>query len=225
VVVGYRTYLDQVKPLLAGQKIESSGMTREIERAERAMELALAGETVALVSGGDPGVYAMAGVAFEVARARGLDLGPASGQLDIQVIPGVPAVTAAAARLGSPLMHDFACVSLSDRLTPWEVIERRLDAAAAADFVIALYNPKSKGRPWQFEAACRIVARHRDPGTPVGVVRGAMRDQESIQITTLADAPRAEVDMATSVIIGNSHTFTYQGRMVTPRGYTEKYDL
>lgn len=225
VVIGYKTYVEQVKPLLSDQQVESSGMTREIERAERAVTLALEGRTVALVSGGDPGVYAMAGVVFELVRAREIPLGENPGQLSIEVVPGVPALAAAASLLGAPLTHDFACISLSDRLTPWEVIEKRLDAAALTDFVIVIYNPKSKGRPWQFERAVDIIARHRSSETPVGIVGRARRPGESISTKNLADAASAEVDMQTVVIIGNSQSFIYQGRMITPRGYGDKYDL
>ncbi len=221
VVLGYRTYLEQARPWLEGKEMISSGMTRELDRAARALELAGRGRVVALVSGGDPGIYAMAAVVFELARDRGLPLGP--GGLAVSVVPGVPAVAAAAALLGAPLSHDFACVSLSDRLTPWELIQRRLEAAAAADFVLALYNPKSKGRPWQYGRALEIVSGHRQPDTPVGIVSRAGRAGQEINLTDLARAPGAPVDMQTMVIIGNSQSFCFQGHMVTPRGYLGKY--
>jgi precorrin-3B C17-methyltransferase len=223
VVLGYRTYVELAGDLLAGKEVVSSGMTRELDRAGKALELAQAGKKVALISSGDPGVYAMAAVVFELAAAQGISLaGPPQG-LTVEIDPGVPAVTAAASLLGAPLSHDFACISLSDRLTPWEIITRRLDLAAEADFVIALYNPKSKGRPWQFAEALSLVGRHRRPETPVGVVSGAMRPNQRVRIVRLAEAAQAEVDMQTLVIIGNSRSFQYDGRMVTPRGYMDKY--
>lgn len=221
MVLGYKAYVEQAAPWLSGQEVLASGMTKELERAALAVDKARAGQVVALISGGDPGIYAMAAVVFELARARGLGLG--QGGLAIQVVPGVPAVAAAAALLGAPLSHDFACISLSDRLTPWELIERRLDLTARADLVIALYNPKSKGRDWQYGRALELLSRHREPATPVGVVSRAQRPGQAVLLTSLAEAPQAPVDMQTIVIIGNSQSFTYQGRMVTPRGYVAKY--
>jgi precorrin-3B C17-methyltransferase len=223
VVVGYKSYIAQAEPWLAGKEVLSSGMTRELERAEKALDLALAGRKVALVSGGDPGVYGMAPVVFELAHARGLALGQPPAGLMVQVVPGVPAVTAAASLLGAPLSHDFACVSLSDRLTPWELIAKRLDLAAQADFVIALYNPKSKGRDWQYAQALEIVGRWRAATTPVGVVTAALRQDQGVVLTTLAEAAAAEVGMQTIVVIGNTQSFAWSGRMVTPRGYMRKY--
>lgn len=198
-------------------------MTQELDRAGAALDLALAGERVAIVSGGDPGIYAMAGVVFELARARALSFGAGPDQLQIEVVPGIPALAAAAALLGAPLTHDFACISLSDRLTPWEVIAKRLALAAQADLVIVLYNPKSRGRHWQYGQACQILKQVHSPDTPVGLVTNAGRDGEKIVLTTLGPAETADVDMHTIAIIGNSQTFLYQGRMVTPRGYMNKY--
>lgn len=223
VVVGYKSYIAQAEPWLAGKEVLSSGMTRELERAELALDLALAGRKVALVSGGDPGVYGMAPVVFELAHARGLALGQPPSGVRVEVVPGVPAVTAAASLLGAPLSHDFACVSLSDRLTPWDLIAKRLDLAAQADFVIALYNPKSKGRDWQYAQALAIAGRWRTVNTPVGVVTAALRQEQGVVLTTLAQAATAEVGMQTIVVIGNSQSFAWSGRMVTPRGYMRKY--
>ena len=225
VILGYKTYVDHVRPWLKGKEITASGMTKEIDRASEAIDLALSGKRAALVSGGDPGVYAMAGVVFEVARGRNLPLGEGPGELKIQVIPGIPALAAAASLLGAPLTHDFACISLSDRLTPWDLITKRLDLAAQADFVIVLYNPKSKGRDWQFDEALKIIGQSRPPETPVGVVTKAMREGETVRLTTLGEAAQAPVDMQTIVIIGNTQSFVYNGRMVTPRGYLDKYGL
>ncbi len=221
VAVGYKVYLAQAQSWLAGKRTICRGMTRELERAELALELALAGQRVAVVSGGDPGVYAMAAVVFELARSREIALGPEG--LAVEVIPGVPAVTAAAALLGAPLSHDFACISLSDRLTPWEEIERRLELAARAELVIALYNPRSRGRPWQYGRALEVIGRHRAGGTPVGVVWRAGREGQRVEVTTLARAGGVEVDMQSLAIVGNSRSFTWSGFMVTPRGYLDKY--
>lgn len=222
IVVGYRTYLDLVPPaLLAGKEVISSEMTKEVDRCRRVWELAEAGRRVALVSGGDPGIYAMAGLVFEMGRERAL----AGNEVKIEVVPGIAALNACAARLGAPLMHDFAVISLSDLLTPWEVIEKRLAAAAAADFVIVLYNPRSKRRTSQIERAREIILAHRDPETPAGIVTAASRENEKVVITTLAALPAAEINMQSCVIIGNSHTFVWEQFMVTPRGYAGKYEL
>jgi adenosylcobyric acid synthase len=213
VVVGYKTYLDLISPLLAGKEVVSSGMLKEVERCNQALAIASQGKSVALVSSGDAGVYGMAGLALEL--AENLPAPP-----EIVIIPGVSAVQAAAAVLGAPLMHDFAVISLSDLLTPWPVIVKRLQSAAAADFVVALYNPKSKGRTAQIAAARDIMLAGRPAGTPVGIVRNACREGETLVVTTLAEMLDFEIDMFSIVIIGNSATFVDQkGRMVTPRGY------
>lgn len=191
---------------------------KEVDRCRQALELAAAGRKVALVSGGDPGIYAMAGLVFEMAREQGR-------LVDIEVIPGIAAVNACAARLGAPLMHDFAAISLSDLLTPWELIEKRLAAAASADFVIAIYNPRSKRRTEQIHRAREILLSHRAPDTPVGIVTGANRENERIELTTLAHMLHCRFDMQSTLIIGNSQTFVWHDRMITPRGYKEKYDL
>jgi precorrin-3B C17-methyltransferase len=219
VIVGYAPYLNLIEGLIVGKTREATGMTQEVERAARAIELARQGRTIAVVSGGDPGIYAMAGLVLDLLRkgARGRRPGPV-----IEVIPGVSALNACAARLGAPLMHDFAAVSLSDRLTPWETIEGRLNAAAVADFVIALYNPKSRGRPTHIRKARQIIMRHRAPETPVGIVRGAMRADEVVILTDLAHMPFDEIDMQTTVIVGNSKTFVWEHLMITPRGYEGK---
>jgi precorrin-3B C17-methyltransferase len=222
-VIGYKTYIDLIRPLISDKEVASSGMTRELDRAGQALDLAMTGKRVALVSGGDPGIYAMAGVLFELVRARNINLGTDEGQLLIEVVPGIPALAAAAAILGAPLTHDFASISLSDRLTPWETIEKRLDLAAQADFVIVLYNPKSKGRDWQFARALEIVRKRREPNTPVGLVTRAMREGQRMRLYELSRAAQAEVDMQSIVIIGNSNTYIYQDRMITPRGYLDKY--
>ena len=229
-VAGYTTYIDLIRPLIRGKQIVSTAMQKEVDRVSAALELALSGKSCAVVSSGDPGVYAMAGLVLEMCREReiavtGSDRQADADRLYIEVIPGIPALCSGASLLGAPLTHDFAAVSLSDLLTPWEAIEARLDAAARADFVIVLYNPKSRRRADHLDRAAQIILAHRDPGTPVGVVTGAMRDNQRVTVTTLGDLHRADVDMQTTVFVGNSNTFTHDGFMVTPRGYAKKYRI
>ncbi|HTR44961.1 MAG TPA: precorrin-3B C(17)-methyltransferase, partial [Thermodesulfovibrionales bacterium] len=200
VIVGYGTYLRLIPELLGGKEVHSTGMTKETERCRKAVELALSGRTVAVISGGDPGIYAMAGLVFELLRTHDTGGSPLP---EVEVVPGISALNACAARLGAPLMHDFACISLSDRLTPWELIVRRLDAAAMADFVIVLYNPKSMGRPDHIRVARDIVLKHRTHDTAVGIVKGAMREEEQVTLTTLEKMLDCDIDMQTTVIIGN----------------------
>ncbi len=219
VVVGYRTYLDLVRDILSpDQEVLSSAMMQEIDRCRKALDLAEGGKTVALVCGGDPGIYAMAGLVYELAFGNG------SG-VDIDIIPGIAALNSCAAILGAPLMHDFAAISLSDLMTPWEVIEKRLAAAAMADFVTVVYNPRSKKRTTQIVRAREIMLEHRDPATPVGIVSGATRPHECVRLASLASMLEHEINMQTTIIIGNSATFVRNGRMVTPRGYGDKYGL
>ncbi|MHB1015606.1 MAG: precorrin-3B C(17)-methyltransferase [Desulfurivibrionaceae bacterium] len=218
VIVGYQTYLDLIPEFLAGKEVIASQMMKEVDRCRKALALASEGRTVALVSGGDPGIYAMAGLVFELAREQG-------DFVEIEVIAGIAALNACAARLGAPLMHDFAAISLSDLLTPWEKIEQRLEAAAVADFVVVLYNPKSKKRAEHIVRAREILLAHRSPETPVGIVTAATRENERIVLTTLEKMLESEIGMQTTVIIGNSMTFAWQGFMVTPRGYAAKYEL
>lgn len=212
VIIGYKTYIKLVEDIIGGKEIIQTGMRQEIDRCEIAIEKAKTGQRVALISSGDAGIYGMAGLVLELVK----DMSDAP---DIHIIPGISAVNAAAASLGAPLMHDFAVISLSDLMTDFETIETRIECAAAADFVIALYNPKSCGRDWQLGRAQEIMLQHKSPDTPVGVVRKAKRDNESITITTLDQMADQEVDMLTIVIIGNSQTYVHDGRMVTPRGY------
>lgn len=229
VVVGYKTYLELIPDLVRGKETLSSGMRKEIERCNAAIDRALSGSRVALVSSGDAGIYGMAGLVFDLCRQRGISVCRSGGGegapegLEVSVVPGVAAFNAAASLVGAPLMHDFAAVSLSDHLTPWRTIERRLEAVAAADFVIALYNPRSKSRPDFLERTQRILLRHRPPETPVAVVHGAMREDESARITTLGAIPIEQVDMQSILIVGNSNTYEWNGWMVTPRGYLDKY--
>jgi precorrin-3B C17-methyltransferase len=212
VVVGYRRYLERIADLTAGKEVISSGMTEEVHRCRAALKRAAAGRTVALVSSGDAGIYGMAGLAMELARAEKL-------AVPIEVIPGVTAASAAAAALGAPLMADFAAVSLSDLLLPWEVIRQRLAAVAAADLVAALYNPRSARRIRPWEEAVAIFRAARPGSTPAGVVTAAAQPRQVLALTDLDHLLDAKVGMTTTVIIGNSQTRLLRGRMVTSRGY------
>ncbi|MFO7713424.1 precorrin-3B C(17)-methyltransferase [Desulfosarcina sp.] len=229
-VAGYTTYIDLIRPLISGKQIVSTSMQKEVDRVSAALDLALAGTACAVVSSGDPGVYAMAGLVLEMCRRRSIAIGGSDrpedeDRLFIEVVPGIPALCSGASLLGAPLTHDFAAISLSDLLTPWETIEKRVEAAARADFVIVIYNPKSRRRTDHLTHAQEIILRHRDPATPVGVVTGAMRDNQRVTLTTLEALDRAHVDMQTTVFVGNSTTFNYDGFMITPRGYAKKYDI
>lgn len=216
VVIGYSLYIDLLKPLLRpGQIIQPSIITQERQRAQRAIALAQWGLTVAVVSSGDSGIYGMAGLVLEELQAQGWD-GQTPG---VQVFPGVSALQAAAARVGAPMMHDFCAISLSNLLTPWPVIEQRLVAAAQADFVTALYNPRSQARQSQILKAQEIFLGHRSPTTPVAVVRSAYRAEEQIVLTTLDKLQEAAIDMLTIVLIGNHSTRQLSHWLITPRGY------
>ncbi len=232
VVVGYRTYIDLIQPLIAGKTIISTGMTQEVDRVEAAIEQAQRAKSCAIVSSGDPGIYAMAGLVFEICQQNNIAIAApatfannrnAGSTLLVEVVPGIPALCAGAALLGAPLTHDFAAISLSDLLTPWHLIEQRLEAAAKADFVVVLYNPKSKKRTWQLASAQKILLKYRDSLTPVGIVAGAMRENQQVRIVPLSDLHREQVDMQTTVFIGSSTSSRYLDFMVTPRGYAEKY--
>jgi precorrin-3B C17-methyltransferase len=218
VIIGYKTYLELIPEFLTGKEVISSEMMKEVERCRIALTAAEAGKSVALVSGGDPGIYAMAGLVFEMAKE-------ADSSCKIEIIPGLAAINSCAARLGAPLMHDFAAVSMSDLLTPWEVIEKRLLAAASADFVTAIYNPRSKRRTDQIVRAREIFLAHRAPSTPVGIVTAATRENETIIITTLEKMLESDIGMQSTVIIGNSQTYAWHDLMITPRGYRGKYQL
>ncbi len=215
VVVGYDTYLGLIRDLLPGKKIIGTGMTQEIDRCQAAVEEAMAGRQVAVVSSGDPGVYGMAGLVLELVLQY-----PPSVQPAVTIVPGISAIAAAAALLGAPVMHDFAVISLSDLLTPWGTIVKRVEMAAAGDFVIALYNPKSSRRVSQIEQVREIILQHRPASTPVGIVHNASRPGENIVLADLGTFTRGHIDMFSLVIIGNSRTYTAAGRMITPRGYS-----
>jgi precorrin-3B C17-methyltransferase len=213
-VVGYGAYLEPLAELLVGKTLLAGALGEETARAEQAVDLALAGQRVALVSGGDAGVYGMAAPAFEALERR-----QAAGQPipEVEVVAGVSAALAAAALLGAPLGADFAVISLSDLLTPWALIERRVGLAAAADFVIALYNPASSRRTWQFGRARELIAAHRAPSTPVGLVQRAFRPTQRVVLTDLARIGAEAIDMSSIVLVGSSATRRFGDWLVTPR--------
>ena len=213
VVVGYKYYFQFIKPYVKpGCACVDTGMKRERERAEQAFALAGEGKTVVVVSSGDAGIYGMAPLVCEMRGERHSDI-------SIEVLPGISAFQKAASLLGAPIGHDLCVISLSDLMTPWEVIERRIKAAAAADFVTAVYNPKSQGRYWQLYRLQEIFLGERSADTPVGFVRQAGRPEQETKMTTLGDFDPEEVDMFTVVIIGNSQSYVADGKMITPRGY------
>ncbi|GHU60103.1 precorrin-3B C(17)-methyltransferase [Clostridia bacterium] len=211
-VAGYDVYIKLIKEALEGKEIISTPMTREVERCTAALDKALEGKTVSMISSGDAGVYGMAGVMLQVAAGH--------PEVDIEVIPGITAVCSAGAVLGAPITHDFAAISLSDLLTPWELILKRLTLAAQGDFVICLYNPSSKKRKDYLKTACEVILKDRSGETACGYVRNIGREGEEQRICTLSELVSREVDMFTTVIIGNSATQIINGRLVTPRGYS-----
>ncbi|MBO8163646.1 MAG: precorrin-3B C(17)-methyltransferase [Brevibacillus sp.] len=222
VVIGYTTYVELISGLLTNQKVVSTGMTEEVSRAREAVRQAEQGKKVAVISSGDAGVYGMAGLIYEVLIEQGWR--EAEG-VEVEVIPGISAINSCAALLGAPVMHDACTISLSDHLTPWELIAKRIDAAGQADFVIALYNPKSGRRTRQIVEAQNILLKYRSPDTPVGIVKSAYRERERVELTTLGKMLDHDIGMLTTVIIGNASTFVYDGKMITPRGYQRKYTL
>lgn len=220
LVVGYSTYIKLVRHLLDGKDIVKTGMTEEIGRARVAIERARDGATVSLISSGDAGVYGMAGLVFQVLQEMGWKRGDSPA---LHIIPGITALNSCASLVGVPLVHDFCSISLSDLLTPWSVIARRIEAAAGADFVIGLYNPASGRRTRQIVDAQAIIRHHREGGTPVALVKSAYRHMEQVVLTDLDNFLEYEIGMLTTVLIGSSQTFMFEGYMVTPRGYTNKY--
>jgi precorrin-3B C17-methyltransferase len=216
-VVGNGTYLDQVADIIKGAKVIRSGMGGEVERARKAVELSRE-HIVSIISGGDANVYGMAGLVLEVAEKE--------GDVEVEIIPGVTALSAAASLLGAPVVSDFAVISLSDLLTPIDVIERRLNRAAESDFVIAIYNPKSRNRRQNFGKAVEIIRKYRSDDTPVGIVKNATREGETVVATTLGKIMdyNETIDMSTLVLIGNSESRLWGNRIITPRGYQRKYE-
>lgn len=212
-VAGYRLYLNLIRSLIQGKEQIQTGMTREVDRCTAARDMALAGHAVAVISSGDAGIYGMAGLMFELCQSY--------PEIEIEVIPGITAACSGGAVLGAPLTNDFAVVSLSNLLTPWETIEKRLYAAAQGDFCLCLYNPASKRRTDHLQRACDILLTERSADTPCGLVRNIGREGESFELTTLQELRNTTVDMLTTVFVGNSVTKIVNGRLVTPRGYRD----
>jgi cobalt-precorrin 5A hydrolase/precorrin-3B C17-methyltransferase len=219
VVVGYKTYIKLIEPYLWQKEVITTGMGAEVERVKMAISLAKKGRSVSLVSSGDTGIYGMAGLVGEILREQSGD------EFDIEVIPGVPLLVASAALLGAPITSDFVTISLSDYLVPWEEIILRLRLAAQGNFVIVLYNPRSQRRKRQLAEAREIILQYRPPSTPVGIATNAYRQKQEVVVTDLEHMLDYEIGMYTTIIVGNSATFTLDGWMVTPRGYQTKYDL
>lgn len=211
VIAGYTVYIDLIKHLTEEKEILTTPMKQEVDRCRMAIEEAVKGKTVSMVCSGDAGVYGMAGLIYELST----DYPP----IEIEIIPGITAACSGAAVLGAPLIHDFAVISLSDLLTPWELIETRLHSAAKSDFVICLYNPSSKKRSDYLEKACNIIMEHQSPDTVCGYVKNIGREGQTSQLFTLKELAVTKVDMFTTVYIGNSQTKIINGKMVTPRGY------
>jgi len=210
VIVGYKTYTNLIMPIIKDKEIVSNGMKQEVQRCEEAIRIAKTGKIVSVVSSGDAGVYGMAGLILELLKGD---------DMKVNIIPGVTASTAASAILGAPLMHDYCHISLSDLLTPMELIEKRIAMASEGDFVICLYNPRSKGREGHLEKAIEIIKKHRKIDTPLGIVKNAAREKEEKIITTIGEIDYTVVDMTSIVIIGNSSTYVENNNMITPRGY------
>ncbi|EFR97242.1 precorrin-3B C(17)-methyltransferase [Listeria ivanovii] len=213
VIVGYVTYIKLIKELIKDKEIVKTGMRREIDRCQEAVDIALTGKNVAVVSSGDAGIYGMAGLVLELAEKS-------NPELEVKVVPGITASIGAAAVLGAPIMHDFCHISLSDLMTPWEVIEKRLLHAAMADFVVCFYNPRSKGRANHLANAFQKMMEVKSADTVVGIVKDVGRKEEQKIITTMREIDYELVDMTTMVIVGNKETYVKNGKMITPRGYT-----
>lgn len=222
VVVGYTTYIELVKDLLDGKEVIETGMREEIDRAEMAIARAEEGKKVALVSSGDAGVYGLAGLVLEMLKERGWTR---EDGLCVEIVPGASAINACASLVGAPLMHDFASISLSDLLTPWELILERVEAAARANFVIGLYNPASGTRTRQIVETQAVIRRHRSGETPVAIVKSGYREGQVLTVTTLDRMLDHKIGMLVTVIVGNTSTYVYDGLMITPRGYHTKYSL
>ncbi len=214
IIVGYNTYISLIKDMIQEKEVVGNGMRQEVDRCQKAVDLAVDGHQVAVISSGDPGVYGMAGLVLELLQKI-----PKEKRPSCEVIPGLTAANTAAAALGAPLMHDYAVISLSDLMTPWNQIKKRAKLAAEGDFVIAIYNPKSRGRATYLNEIRDIVLEYRKPETPVGIVRKAGRPGMNWTISTLEKLPEEDVDMQSTVIIGNSNSYIADGHIITPRGY------
>jgi len=223
-IVGYETYVNIVQDLIEGKDVYRYAMTQEVERARQCIDLAKSGKIVSLVSSGDPGIYGMAGLIYETLAESGWD--PKTG-LQVEIIPGVSALNSCASIIGSPLMTDFAVLSMSDLLVPWEIIIKRVEAAAQGDFVIVIYNPASKKRIHQLQDTRKILLKYRKPSTPVAIIKGAFRNSQTVVLTDLEnlESHSDKLGMISTVIVGNSSTYNYKDLMINPRGYTSKYNL
>lgn len=223
-IVGYDTYVTLVEDLIKGKEIHRYAMTQEVERAKQCIDLAREGKVVSLVSSGDPGIYGMAGLIYEILAESGWD--PKNG-LHVELVPGVSALNSCASLIGSPLMTDFAVVSMSDLLVPWDIIVKRVEAAAQGDYVIVIYNPASKKRIHQLQDTRKLLLKYRKPSTPVAIIKGAYRDSQIIVVTDLDNMEKYSdhLGMISTVIIGNSSTYNFKDLMINPRGYTSKYNL
>ena len=223
-IVGYETYVNLVEDLIDGKDIHRYALTQEVERAHQCIDLAKEGKIVSLVSSGDPGIYGMAGLIFEILAESGWN--PES-DLQVELVPGVSALNSCASLIGSPLMTDFAVVSMSDLLVPWEIIVKRVEAAAQGDYVIVIYNPSSKKRIHQLQDTRKLLLKYRKPSTPVAIIKGAFRKSQTIVMTDLEhlEEHSDKLGMISTVIVGNSSTYNFKDLMINPRGYTSKYNL
>ena len=224
IIIGYETYVSLVEDLIGGKEVYRYPMTQEVDRANQAIEFAEKGNIVSLVSSGDPGIYGMVGLIYEILAEKGWKRNQG---IEVECVPGVSSLNSCSALIGSPLMTDFAVVSMSDLLVPWEVIVKRVEAAALGDFVTVIYNPSSKKRIHQLQDARGVFLKYRSPNTPVAIVKGAFRESQTIVVTDLEkmlDFPDL-MGMITTVIIGNTSSFNYNNMMINPRGYRSKYQL
>jgi precorrin-3B C17-methyltransferase len=224
IIIGYETYVSLIEDLIGGKEVYRYPMTQEVDRANQAIEFAEKGRIVSLVSSGDPGIYGMVGLIYEILADKKWNN---QNGIYVECVPGVSSLNSCSALIGSPLMTDFAVVSMSDLLVPWEIIVKRVEAAALGDYVTVIYNPASKRRIHQLKDTRDIFLRYRKPETPVAIVKGAFRESQKVVVTTLEKLLEYDemLGMITTVIIGNSSTFNYNGLMINPRGYKSKYDL
>src|SRR5437867_3114009 len=224
VIIGYDTYISLIEDLIGGKEVYRYPMTQEVDRANQAIEFAETGRTVSLVSSGDPGIYGMVGLIYEILADKKWN---EQNGIYVECVPGVSSLNSCSALVGLPLMTDFAVVSMSDLLVPWEIIVKRVEAAAAGDYVTVIYNPASKKRVHQLKDTRDIFLRYRKPETPVAIVKGAFRESQAIVMTSLEEMLNHTdmLGMITTVIVGNSSTYGYEGMMINPRGYRSKYEL
>ena len=224
VIIGYDTYVSLVEDLISNKDVYRYPMTQEVDRANQAIDFAEKGRIVSVVSSGDPGIYGMVGLIYEILAEKGWNR---ENGIYVECVPGVSSLNSCGALVGSPLMTDFAVVSMSDLLVPWDIIIKRVEAAAMGDYVTVIYNPASKKRVHQLRDTREIFLKYRKPDTPIAIVKGAYRESQQVVVTTLDKMLEHQemLGMITTVIVGNSSTFNYKGMMINPRGYTSKYQL